>query len=92
MAHNAKLLNQLEEVAAEKGISLPCLAIAWLFHQGDDIVPIPSSKSRDHLEDNLKALEVELSADDLARIEEICPAGACAGTRYPERMMSRMNV
>ncbi|MEE8213086.1 MAG: aldo/keto reductase [Alphaproteobacteria bacterium] len=92
MAHNANLLGQLEEVARDKGISLACLAIAWILHQGDDIVPIPSSKSRDHLEDNLKALTVELGADDLARIEEICPMGAVAGTRYPERMMSRMNV
>ncbi|MDX1485124.1 MAG: aldo/keto reductase [Alphaproteobacteria bacterium] len=92
MTHNAKILAALEEIAAEKGISLPCLAIAWVLHQGDDIVPIPSSKSRDHLEDNLKALEVELTAEDLARIDEACPPGAVAGTRYPERMMSRMNV
>ncbi|MDH3240437.1 MAG: aldo/keto reductase [Alphaproteobacteria bacterium] len=92
MAHNAKILAQLEEMAAEKGLSLPCLAIAWVLHQGDDIVPIPSSKCRAHLEDNLKALEVKLTAEDLARIEEICPPGAVAGTRYPERMMVRMNV
>ena len=92
MVHNAKLLARLEEVAQDKGISLACLALAWILHQGDDIIPIPSSKSRDHLEDNLKALTVELSAGDLARIEEICPMGAVAGTRYPERMMSRMNV
>ncbi len=92
MAENAKILARLEEMAAEKGISLPCLALAWVLHQGGDIVPIPSSKSRAHLEDNLKALEVELGADDLARIDEICPPGAVAGTRYPERMMVRMNV
>jgi aryl-alcohol dehydrogenase-like predicted oxidoreductase len=92
MARNAKILARLEEMAGEKGISLPCLALAWVLHQGGDIVPIPSSKSRAHLEDNLKALEVELSADDLTRIDEICPLGAVAGTRYPERMMSRMNV
>jgi len=92
MAHNAKLLRRLEGIADEKGISLPCLAIAWVLHRGDDIVPIPSSKTRAHLEDNLKALEVELSHEDLARIEEICPPGAAAGTRYPERMMARVNV
>lgn len=92
MAKNAKLLDQLEALAGEKGISLPCLALAWVLHQGEDIVPIPSSKSRAHLEDNLKALEVELTPEDLARIDEICPQGAVAGTRYPERMMVRMNV
>ncbi len=92
MPHNGQLLRRLDEIAADKGISLPCLAIAWVLHQGDDIVPIPSSKSRDHLEDNLKALEVELTAEDLARIDEICPPGAVAGTRYPEPMMQRMNV
>jgi aryl-alcohol dehydrogenase-like predicted oxidoreductase len=92
MVHNAKLLTQLEAIAAEKGVSLPCLAIAWLLHQGSDIIPIPSSKSRAHLEDNLKALEVKLSADDVARIEAICPYGAAAGTRYPEKDMSRLNV
>ena len=92
MAHNARLLRQLEDMANEKGISLPCLAIAWVLHQGDDLIPIPSSKSRDHLEDNLQALEVELSAEDLARLEEICPPGACAGTRYPQRLMAAVNV
>jgi aryl-alcohol dehydrogenase-like predicted oxidoreductase len=92
MVHNAKLLRQLEAIAAEKGVSLPCLAVAWLMHQGSDIIPIPSSKSRAHLEDNLKALEVKLSADDLARINRIAPYGAAAGTRYPEKDMSRLNV
>lgn len=92
MAKNTRLLDLLEALAGEKGISLPCLALAWVLHQGEDIVPIPSSKSRAHLEDNLKALEVELTPEDLARIDEICPPGAVAGTRYPERMMVRMNV
>lgn len=92
MKHNVQLLYRLEEIAGDKGISLPCLSIAWLLHQGDDIIPIPSSKSRDHLKDNLKALEVELTAEDLSRIEEICPPGAAAGTRYPEGQMSRVNV
>lgn len=92
MERNARLLGQLEEIAAEKGISLPCLAIAWVLHRGDDLIPVPSSKTRAHLEDNLKALEVALSAEDLARLDAICPPGAAAGTRYPQRMMSRMNV
>jgi aryl-alcohol dehydrogenase-like predicted oxidoreductase len=92
MIHNAKLLSQLEDMAREKEISLPCLAIAWVLHQGGDLVPIPSSKSRDHLEDNLKALEVELSTEDMARLDAICPPGACAGTRYPERLMAAVNI
>lgn len=91
MEHNAQLLRQLEEMAKGKGISLPALAIAWVLHQGEDIIPIPSSKTRAHLEDNLSALEVRLSADELARIEEICPPDAVWGTRYPERQMAAVN-
>jgi aryl-alcohol dehydrogenase-like predicted oxidoreductase len=92
MVRNVGLLRQLEAIAAEKRVSLPCLSLAWLLHQGRDIIPIPSSKSRDHLDDNLRALEVKLGADDLARIEAISPYGAPAGTRYPEKDMSRLNV
>jgi len=92
MKKNVALVRQLEEIAAEKGASLPCLALAWLLHQGQDIIPIPSSKTRAHLEDNLKALDLVLDADDLARIDRICPYGAAAGTRYPEKDMSRLNV
>jgi aryl-alcohol dehydrogenase-like predicted oxidoreductase len=92
LIRNVALLRQLEAIAAEKGVSLPCLSLAWLLHQGNDIIPIPSSKSRGHLEDNLKALAVELGTADLARIDRICPYGAPAGTRYPEKDMSRLNV
>lgn len=92
MRRNAQLLHRLKEIADEKGISLACLSLAWLLHQGEDVIPIPSSKSRAHLEDNLRALEVALSAEDLARLEAICPPGAAAGTRYPESEMRRLNV
>jgi diketogulonate reductase-like aldo/keto reductase len=61
-------------------------------HQGPDVIPIPSSKSRNHLDDNLAALDISLTAEDLRRIDEICPIGAAAGTRYPESQMSRVNV
>ncbi len=92
MVRNARLLARLQAIAAEKGVSLAALALAWLMHQGREVIPIPSSKSRNHLEDNLRALEITLSAEDLARIDVICPIGAAAGTRYPESQMSRVNV
>jgi aryl-alcohol dehydrogenase-like predicted oxidoreductase len=92
IARNAALVGALEEIARQKGTSMPALALAWLLHQGRDVIPIPSSKSRNHLEDNLRALDIKLSAEDLARIDGICPIGAAAGTRYPESQMSRVNV
>ena len=92
MVRNARLLARLQAIAAEKGVSLAALALAWLMHQGREVVPIPSSKSRNHLEDNLRALEITLSPEDLVRIDAICPIGAAAGTRYPENQMSRVNV
>jgi aryl-alcohol dehydrogenase-like predicted oxidoreductase len=88
---NAQIVAQLEAVAKEKRTSIAALALAWLLHQ-DGVIPIPSSKSRNHLEDNLSAIDVTLSQEDLARIDAICPAGAAAGTRYPENQMSRVNV
>lgn len=92
IGRNAGLVAQLAAIAAEKHTSMPALALAWLMHQGDDVIPIPSSKTRAHLEDNLRAAELRLSAEDLARIDAICPIGAAAGTRYPEEQMSRVNV
>jgi len=92
MMRNARLLVQLEAMAADKNVSPAALALAWLLHQGREVIPIPSSKSRDHLEDNLRALDVSLSTEDLARIEAVCPIDAAAGTRYPAEQMSRVNV
>ena len=92
LVRNAKLLAQLEAIATEKKSTLPALALAWLLHQGKEVIPIPSSKSRAHLEDNLSALDIKLSADDLVRIDAACPVGAVAGTRYEEDQMSRVNV
>ena len=59
------------------------LAIAWVLSQGDDIVPIPGSKSIHHLEENIAAVDIELSPADLARIDEVAPKGVAAGDRYP---------
>ncbi len=89
--HNMKLLDRIGTLAEEKGATLAQIALAWAMAQGADIVPIPGAKSRDHLEENVKALEVELTAQDLARLEALVPAGAAKGERYPERQMKRLN-
>lgn len=90
--HNARLLAELVSIAGDLGITLPRLAISWLLHRGDEIIPIPSSKSVRHLDDNMAAADVVLPPDVLARIEQLCPYGAAAGTRYPEEDMPRVNV
>ncbi|MGZ4779139.1 MAG: aldo/keto reductase [Thermoanaerobaculia bacterium] len=87
---NLDLVKRIEEIAAEKGVTLAQLALAWLLTRGDDIVPIPGSRSLRHLEENVAAAGIEMSADDLARIDEAAPAGAAVGDRYPD--MSRVNL
>jgi len=88
--HNLKLLERFEEIAREK-LSTPAqLALAWLMAQGEDIIPIPSSKTRQHLEENLKAMDIRLSREDLARLNTIFPPGAAAGSRYKD--MGRVNI
>lgn len=86
-AKNLELVRRVEEIAREKGCTPAQLALAWVLAQGDDVVPIPGTRRRRNLEENVAALDVELSADDLARIDEVAPRGAAAGTRYPEAMM-----
>ncbi|MGL5879535.1 MAG: aldo/keto reductase [Xenococcaceae cyanobacterium] len=88
---NLKLVEQVKEIATEKNCTPGQLALAWLLAHGEDIVPIPGTKKRDRLEENAKAIEIELSDDDLRRIEEIVPLGIAAGTRYPEAMMHTVN-
>ncbi|MBM2812607.1 MAG: aldo/keto reductase [Chloroflexi bacterium] len=88
--HNLKLLAQVEEMAQEKHVRTAQLTLAWLLAQGDDVFPIPGSSSRAHLEENLNALEIELSAADLAWIDTIMPPGAAAGPR--SRDMDRVNI
>ena len=80
----------MDQVAKDKGITTTQFALAWLMAQGPDIIPIPSSKSRDHLEENLKAVEVELTDEDLRRLDAILPYGAAAGNSM--RDMRRVNV
>ena len=88
---NLHLVRRVEEMAREKGSKPAQLALAWVLAQDKNIVPIPGTKRRKYLEDNVAALEVQLSAEDLRRIDEIFPAGAAAGLRYPEQMMQRVN-
>jgi aryl-alcohol dehydrogenase-like predicted oxidoreductase len=86
-ARNLELVERVRQLAATKGITPSQLAIAWVLSRGDDVVPIPGTKRRSYLEENAGALEVELTADDLAAIEEVTPRGSVAGERYtPEHM------
>lgn len=88
---NLQLVRRIEEIAAAKGCKPSQLALAWVMAQGDFIVPIPGTKRRTYLEENLGALDVQLSKQDLARIDEVAPHGAAAGLRYPEAMMQSVN-
>jgi aryl-alcohol dehydrogenase-like predicted oxidoreductase len=90
-ARNLQLMEKVKEIAAEKHCTPAQLALAWLLAQGEDIVPIPGTKRRDRLEENLQAIEIELSDDDVRRIEEVAPLGAATGTRYPEAIMHTVN-
>lgn len=87
-ARNLELVRRVEAMAREKGCTPAQLALAWVLAQGDDVVPIPGTKRRRWLEENVDALDVELSPDDLARLDEVAPRGAAAGTRYPEAGMA----
>lgn len=85
---NLDLVKRIEEIGREKKCTPAQLALAWVLAQGDDLVSIPGTKRRKYLEENVGALDVELTAEDLRRIDEIAPKGAAAGTRYPEAMMA----
>jgi aryl-alcohol dehydrogenase-like predicted oxidoreductase len=87
---NLDLVERVTEIAAEKGVKPSQLALAWLLHQGEDIVPIPGTKRRQYLEENAAAAGISLSGDELARIDEAAPAGAASGDRYPD--MSPVNI
>ena len=87
---NLDLVERVKEIASEKGVTPGQLAIAWLLHQGEDIVPIPGTKRRKYLEENVAAAEVSLSDEELSRIDEAAPMGAASGDRYPD--MSPVNI
>ena len=88
---NLDLVAEVEAIARDKGCTPAQLALAWVLAQGDDIVPIPGTKRRSYLEQNLAALDVVLGPDDLARIDRAFPKGAATGSRYPEQSMRAVN-
>jgi aryl-alcohol dehydrogenase-like predicted oxidoreductase len=88
---NLDLVARVETIAREKHCRPSQLALAWLLAQGEDIIPIPGTKRRKYLQENVAALNVKLTADDLRRIDEFAPKGVAAGARYPEMMMSVVN-
>jgi aryl-alcohol dehydrogenase-like predicted oxidoreductase len=81
---NLDLVERVQEIAREKGVTPAQLALAWVLSRGDEVVPIPGTKRRTYLEENIRAVTVELTEDDLARIEEAFPPGATAGDRYAD--------
>lgn len=90
-ARNLRLLDEVNAMAEGKGCTPSQLALAWVLAQGEDIVPIPGTKRRKYLEQNLAAAELTLAREDLARLENAFPKGAAAGTRYPEASMKALN-
>ena len=88
---NLDLVARINDLARQKHCTASQLALAWVLAQGEDIVPIPGTKRVAYLEENLGALEVELSAAELAQLNEIAPKGAAAGSRYPEAALAAVN-
>jgi len=89
---NIALVHEVEAMAGEKGCTTAQLALAWVLAQGEDVVPIPGTKRRKYLDENIAALEVKLSDEDLQRLDRILPPGAAAGERYHERGMATVNL
>jgi len=85
---NLELVRSVEEIAKEKGCQPSQLALAWVLAQGDGIVPIPGTKRRKYLEENVAALDVKLTAEELRRLNQVLPSGAASGNRYPDHVMA----
>jgi aryl-alcohol dehydrogenase-like predicted oxidoreductase len=88
---NLDLVKRVEEIARAKHCTPAQLALAWVLAQGNDIVPIPGTKRRKYLQENVGAVEVALTAEDLERIDQVAPKDAFAGSRYPEAMMKLLS-
>jgi len=91
-ANNLAIVTRVTEMAQSKGVTPGQLALAWVLAQGNDIVPIPGTKRRSYLEENVAASEIEITADDSAQLEALAPKGAAAGLRYPEAMMRYVDM
>jgi aryl-alcohol dehydrogenase-like predicted oxidoreductase len=92
LAHNRALAGRIAGIAEEKACTPAQLVLAWLLAQGPDLIPIPGTKHRERLDENLGALEIRLTSQDVARISAAIPPGAAAGTRYPEQQMTHVYV
>ena len=89
---NVSVIQPLKDIAAEKGVTPSQLAIAWLLHQGDDIVPIPGTKRRSHLEENMAAADIALTPDEVAKIGASVKPDEVSGTRYPEKQLGGLGI
>jgi aryl-alcohol dehydrogenase-like predicted oxidoreductase len=91
-ARNRELVARIEAIAKEKGCTPSQLTLAWLLAQGPDVVAIPGTRYKQRLDENVGALQVKLTANDVARISDAIPSGAAAGTRYPAGGMKGVYV
>jgi len=91
-ARNLEMVTQVTEMARAKGVTPGQLALAWVLAQGENIVPIPGTKRRRYLEENVGASEIEITAEDRAQLDLVAPKGAAAGMRYPEAMMRYVDM
>ena len=92
LRQNWRIVEGIQQIAAEKACTPAQLALAWVLAKGEDLVPIPGTKRRKYLDENIRALDVALSAAELKRLEEIAPLGITAGTRYPEQHMRAIGI
>ena len=92
LARNVELLPILEDVSADRGCTMAQVALAWVLYKGNDIVPLPGTKSVARLDENLAALDVALNDGDIGRLERVFAPGVTAGTRYPERQMKSLEI
>ena len=88
---NRALVDRIAEIAAARGCTVAQLVIAWCFGRADNVIPIPGTQHPRYMEDNVAAIDIELSAEERAALDEIMPPGAAAGDRYPARMMANVN-
>ena len=91
LERNLAIVHRLESIAQRRKCKPAQLALAWVLAQGEDIVPIPGTKRRIYLDENVASLQIELTAEDLAEFNRAAPAGKTAGARYPERSMAAVN-